>query len=38
VVSAFADTHFGSREAVVRDPDGRLWNLQAPGQSEVSEK
>jgi len=31
VVSPFEDTHWGTRQMVVRDPDGRLWNLQAPG-------
>jgi hypothetical protein len=30
VVSPFADTHYGTREMVVRDPDGRLWTIQAP--------
>ena len=30
VVTAFEDTHYGAREATVRDPDGRLWVLQAP--------
>ncbi|AEV84255.1 glyoxalase [Actinoplanes sp. SE50] len=30
VVSPFSDTHYGTREMIVRDPDGRLWNLQAP--------
>ncbi|GAA4662980.1 MULTISPECIES: glyoxalase [Amycolatopsis] len=29
VVEPFAGTHYGTREAVVRDPDGRLWTLQA---------
>jgi hypothetical protein len=29
-VAPFADTHFGTREMTVRDPDGRLWTLQAP--------
>jgi hypothetical protein len=29
VVTPFEDTHFGTREMVVRDPDGRLWTLQA---------
>jgi uncharacterized glyoxalase superfamily protein PhnB len=29
VVTPFEDTHFGTREMTVRDPDGRLWNLQA---------
>jgi uncharacterized glyoxalase superfamily protein PhnB len=33
VVTPFADTHFGTREMTVRDPDGRIWSLQAPGQS-----
>lgn len=31
VVTPFAETHFGTREMTVRDPDGRLWGLQAPG-------
>ncbi|WP_018681351.1 glyoxalase/bleomycin resistance/dioxygenase family protein [Actinokineospora enzanensis] len=31
VVSPFAETHYGTREMTVRDPDGRLWSLQAPG-------
>ncbi|MGF7236234.1 MAG: VOC family protein [Frankia sp.] len=30
VVTAFEDTHYGTREMTVRDPDGRLWSLQAP--------
>jgi hypothetical protein len=30
VVIPFEDTHFGTREMTVRDPDGRLWSLQAP--------
>ena len=29
VVTPFQDTHFGTREMTVRDPDGRLWSLQA---------
>ncbi|MEU6558824.1 VOC family protein [Nocardia nova] len=33
VVSPFADTHFGTREMTVRDPDGRDWTLQAPGSA-----
>jgi uncharacterized glyoxalase superfamily protein PhnB len=33
IVSPFTDTHFGSREMIVRDPDGRLWNLQASKES-----
>ncbi|MER6302975.1 VOC family protein [Kitasatospora sp. NPDC001539] len=32
VVSPFEDTHFGTRLMTVRDPDGRLWNLQAPAK------
>jgi hypothetical protein len=32
VVTPFEDTHFGTREMTVRDPDGRLWSLQAPGK------
>jgi hypothetical protein len=31
VVTPFEDTHFGTRMMTVRDPDGRLWDLQAPG-------
>jgi uncharacterized glyoxalase superfamily protein PhnB len=30
VVTEFEDTHFGTREMTVRDPDGRVWSLQAP--------
>ncbi|GAB3904527.1 VOC family protein [Kibdelosporangium lantanae] len=30
VVTPFEDTHYGTREMIVRDPDGRTWNLQAP--------
>ncbi|MFI1990839.1 VOC family protein [Actinoplanes sp. NPDC020271] len=33
VVSPFEDTHYGTRAAIVRDPDGRLWSLQAPAKS-----
>ncbi|MFE9574675.1 VOC family protein [Streptomyces sp. NPDC006692] len=28
VVTPFADTHYGTKEMTVRDPDGRLWSLQ----------
>ena len=31
VVTPFEDTHYGTREMTVRDPDGRAWTLQAPG-------
>jgi uncharacterized glyoxalase superfamily protein PhnB len=34
VVTPFEDTHYGTREMTVRDPDGRIWNLQAPARSE----
>ncbi|WP_018500504.1 VOC family protein [Parafrankia discariae] len=30
VVTPFEDTHYGTREMTVRDPDGRLWSLRAP--------
>ena len=30
VVTGFEDTHWGTREMTVRDPDGRIWRLQAP--------
>lgn len=33
VVTPFEPTHWGTQEMVVRDPDGRLWSLQAPGAS-----
>jgi len=29
VVTSFEDTHWGTREMTVRDPDGRIWRLQA---------
>jgi hypothetical protein len=32
LVTPFEETHFGTREATVRDPDGRLWSLQAPAK------
>jgi uncharacterized glyoxalase superfamily protein PhnB len=32
VVTPFEDTHWGTREMIVRDPDGRQWSLQAPAQ------
>jgi len=32
VVTPFEATHFGTREMTVRDPDGRLWSLQAPAK------
>ena len=30
VVTPFEATHWGTQEMTVRDPDGRLWSLQAP--------
>jgi hypothetical protein len=30
VVSPFEPTHWGTQRLVVRDPDGRNWNLEAP--------
>jgi uncharacterized glyoxalase superfamily protein PhnB len=30
VVSGFEPTHWGTQEMTIRDPDGRLWSLQAP--------
>ena len=33
VVTPFEDTHWGTKERVVRDPDGHTWSLQAPGKS-----
>ena len=32
VVTPFEDTHFGTKEMTVRDPDGRIWSLQAPAK------
>ncbi|GAA3577524.1 glyoxalase [Amycolatopsis ultiminotia] len=29
VVTPFEDTHYGTREMTVRDPDGRAWVLRA---------
>ncbi len=29
--ATFEDTHYGAREATVRDPDGRTWVLQSAG-------
>jgi len=30
VVTPFRPTHWGTQEMTVRDPDGRVWSLQAP--------
>jgi len=32
VVTPFEDTHYGTKEMTVRDPDGRIWILQARGK------
>ena len=32
VVTPFEETHFGTKMMTVRDPDGRLWSLQAPAK------
>ena len=31
VLTPFEDTHRGTRDTTVRDPEGRVWRLQAPG-------
>ncbi|WP_328401350.1 VOC family protein [Nocardia sp. NBC_00403] len=30
IVTEFEQTHYGTQEMTVRDPDGRLWSLQVP--------
>ncbi|MEV8516022.1 VOC family protein [Dactylosporangium sp. NPDC051484] len=30
VVTPFEETHYGTRRMIVRDPDGRIWSLEAP--------
>lgn len=37
VVTPFADTHCGTRTMTVRDPDGRLWTLEAPSKADGGE-
>ncbi|WP_327109767.1 VOC family protein [Nocardia sp. NBC_01730] len=29
VVTPFEETHYGTKEMTVRDPDGRIWSLQS---------
>ena len=36
VVTPFEDTHWGTREMTVRDPDGRIWRLQAAGKGQAA--
>jgi hypothetical protein len=38
VVTPSEETHYGSREMVVRDPDGRLWTLRAPNDSPTAQE
>ncbi|MDA4891945.1 VOC family protein [Streptomyces sp. MS2A] len=33
IVTPFERTHYGTKEMTVRDPDGRLWSLQAPAKN-----
>jgi hypothetical protein len=37
VVTPLADTHYGTKEMTVRDPDGRVWTLQAPPEGHTGE-
>ena len=32
VVAPLEDTHYGTKEMTVRDPDGRTWTLQVAGK------
>jgi len=32
VVTPFEPTHWGTQQMTVRDPDGRVWSLQAPAK------
>jgi hypothetical protein len=32
VVTPFEDTHYHTQEMTIRDPDGRIWRLQAPAK------
>jgi hypothetical protein len=34
VATPFEKTHWGTQEMTVRDPDGRIWRLQAPLKTE----
>jgi uncharacterized glyoxalase superfamily protein PhnB len=35
VLTPFEETHYGTREMTVRDPDGRTWSLQAPTHTDL---
>lgn len=37
VVTPFEQTHYETQEMTVRDPDGRIWSLQAPAKDQASE-
>jgi hypothetical protein len=34
MVTPFETMHWGTEEATIRDPDGRIWRLQAPAKAE----
>lgn len=36
VVTPFEDTHYGTTEMTVRDPDGRPWILQIPAKDALA--
>jgi hypothetical protein len=36
VVTPFEETHYGTREMTVRDPDGRVWSIQGPATAPPS--
>ena len=35
IVTPFEDTHWGTEEMSVRDPDGRIWSLQIPTKNDL---
>lgn len=37
VVTPFEDTHYGTQEMTVRDPDGRIWSIQTPAAEHSNE-
>ncbi|MDP9866224.1 MULTISPECIES: VOC family protein [Streptosporangium] len=32
VVTPFEETHYGTKRLTLRDPDGRLWSVEAPAK------
>jgi hypothetical protein len=34
VLTPFEDTHYGTKEMTVSDPDGRVWSLQTPARTD----